>query len=90
MSKKVVLQKVTSLAGLARLARTDTNYAYWQKQAAKNLGWTERDSHTPEQWLNINASETTEDDFDGEQGVLDEVNSIRTMVQKELNSPVKV
>jgi len=54
----------------------DRRYQDWLMACASNLGQTCKDREEAYQWLITNASETTTEDFDGEQGVLDECNGL--------------
>ena len=68
--------KVKSLAELYRLAAQDTKYLQLLVDAANNLGGSCQNAREAEAWLDINAQETSTEEFDGEKGVVDEVNGL--------------
>lgn len=74
--KKTLLPKVTSLAELEQLAKTDPRYAALALAAAENLGSAApRTLEAAMRWLRLNAAETTE------RGVVGEVNYCRDLVE---------
>ena len=74
---KPKFKKVSSLQELYRLAAHDERYRDLLISSAENLGSKSNPTvKEAEAWLNVSAAETTTEDFDGEQGVLDEVNGL--------------
>lgn len=72
------IKKVTSLMQLKSLAASDKNYEKLLLVSAENLGKKCSKVDEAFDWLITNARESEMDNpgFDGEQGVLDEVNSL--------------
>lgn len=79
---KTKLKKLTSLYELFELAKNNTAYAELLRVSSQNLGGPEKDSglEAHYRWLLTNAQETDQDG-NGEKGVLREVNSCRQFVK---------
>lgn len=79
--EKITLQPIKSLNEL----RSDKpGYTFWLMACALNLGGTPKSADDAYRWLEINANETG-----SEQGVVDECNGIREMIEQQANEQVK-
>ena len=70
-----LIARVHSLAELFQLAHTDDKYRQLLMISAQNLGGDPKTVQGAEQWLRINAMETSEE------GVVEEINFCRDLVQ---------
>lgn len=73
------MRKIKSLAELRQLAKDNPRYDALAVVASRNLGGPARTLAEALQWLEMNADETGD-----EQGVVDEVNFVRDMVDDEM------
>lgn len=85
MKKKIPAIKLKPIKLLCELRSSEPGYAEWLAESALNLGWDEKEGHSAYGWLEINATETNEEG-NGEEGVVQECNAIRKMVEQKLNS----